>query len=80
MNKLTSQDIDQIVKIFEGINIWNSGVFTDRVRQYCNRKNLDFKAINAQLYIAFGDVLATNITSQNAIRFRLKPLIDEDKS
>ena len=72
---MTQEHIDKIVELFKEAKVWNDGKFLDLVTTYCKEQNLDFIEINKKLGIAFRDYLATNITSENAIRFRLKNLI-----
>ena len=72
---MTQEHIDKIVELFKEAKVWNDGKFLDLVTTYCKEQNLDFIEINKNLGIAFRDYLATNITSENAIRFRLKNLI-----
>jgi hypothetical protein len=66
------ESIGKIIEFFKEAKIWNDGKFYKAVKDYCKQENLDFKLISSKLEIAFRDVLATNITSENAIRFRLK--------
>jgi len=71
---LQNNQADNIVKLFkeEAGSIWNDGKFSAAVEKYCADNQLDFNHVHKKLEIAFRDVLATNITSENAIRFRLK--------
>ena len=64
--------IDSIVDLFKKVKIWNNGEFIALVNAYCNENELDKPLIIAKLEIAFRDVLATNISSENAIRWRLR--------
>ena len=64
--------IDSIVDLFKRVKIWNNGEFIALVNAYCNENELDKQLITAKLEIAFRDVLATNISSENAIRWRLR--------
>lgn len=66
--------IEEIVNLFNKANVWNNGIFLDSVKEYCLEKSLNYEQISNKLEEAFYDFLATNITSQNAIRFRLKQL------
>lgn len=68
----TQEDIDNIVKLFYEAKIWNDGKFSKAVEDYCEKEGLDVRFIHKQLETAFYDMLATTITSENAIRFRLK--------
>lgn len=75
---MTTEHIEKIVELFKEAKIWNNGKFVESVNKYCNEHSLDIKDVNTKLEIAFRDVLATNITSENAIRFRLKNLIKKE--
>jgi hypothetical protein len=75
---MKQEHIDKIVDLFKEAKVWNSGKFMDLVATYCREQNLDFIEISKKLEIAFRDVLATNITSENAIRFRLKSAIPKN--
>ena len=69
---MKQENIDKIVELFKEAKIWNNGKFSQLVEDYCIQEKLDSKIVHTKLGIAFRDVLATNITSENAIRFRLK--------
>jgi hypothetical protein len=69
---MKQEHIEKIVELFKEAKIWNNGKFIGLVATYCREQNLNFIEISKKLEIAFRDVLATNITSENAIKFRLK--------
>jgi hypothetical protein len=75
---ITQKQIEEIITIFDKIGVWNNGKFSEEVTKYCEANNLDVKQINAKLEIAFRDYLATNITSQAAIRLRLSNLLPKN--
>lgn len=75
LNKMTKKNIEDIVLLFQKVGIWNNGNFYESVKQYCEENKLDFNLISSKLEIAFKDVLATNIKSENAIRLRLEQAI-----
>lgn len=77
---MTHEHIDKIIDIFYEVKIWNNGKFAAAVTEYCNVEGLDAKKVNGKLSLAFEDYLATNITSENAIKFRLKSLIPKEKT
>lgn len=69
---MTQEQIEKIVELFKKAKVWNDGKFIELVNKYCEEEKLNFKEIYNKLKLAFQDVLATNITSENAIKFRLK--------
>lgn len=75
---MTLEQIEKIVELFKEAKVWNNGKFADLVNKYCKEQELNSKKVHAKLEIAFRDVLATNITSEDAIRFRLKNLIPKN--
>lgn len=72
---MTQAHIDKIIDLFHEVKIWNNGKFAAAVTKYCDEEGLDGGKVHAKLRKAFEDYLATNITSENAIKFRLKSLI-----
>jgi len=76
---MTEKHINKIVELFHEAKIWNNGKFYELVTKYCEEEKLIVKKVNTSLSDAFADYLATNITSENAIRFRLKKLLLKEK-
>ena len=74
---MTQKNIDEIVNLFHDAGLWNDGKFINLVNDYCDRESLNKTTIANALDKAFYDMLATRITSENAIRFRLKNLINK---
>ena len=75
---MTNKNIEDIIHIFKSVGVWNDGKFAEQVEAYCTENQLDVGLIHAKLGIAFRDYLATNIESENAIRFRLSNLIPKN--
>ena len=75
LNKMTKKNIEDVVLLFQKVGVWNNGKFYESVKQYCEENKLDFNLISSKLEIAFRDVLATNIQSENAIRLRLEQAV-----
>jgi hypothetical protein len=71
MRNITHEDIQSIIKLFREIDVWNDGRFHKAVSKYCDDNDLDKARINGIMDVAFADYLATNISSENAIRLRL---------
>ena len=70
--------IEKIVDLFKEAKVWNNGKFVELVNKYCEEQNLDSKVVNHKLEIAFRDYLATNISSEAAIRLRLSQAIPKN--
>ena len=75
---ITQEQIEEIITIFQKINMWNDGRFFKAVNEYCSEKDLNKDTIHTKLSIAFRDYLATNMTSENCIRFRLSRELPEN--
>lgn len=75
---MEEKHINEIISIFQKIRVWNNGKFVEGVSEYCKNNNIDINIVNSKLEIAFRDYLATNISSEAAIRLRLSQAIPKN--